>query len=972
MLACDDGSSPLCYRRPTSWTAMSAAPAPSPPPPPLARTSSRTPQYLPSPLAARQEGPSSRAVGGCQELPPPLSVPLKRPRSRSSSRQQGVTQSRASKWLEAVSGAPAGVVSNGGSPPEAGSPGHQEHGAAGCTLFSTELLAATDDLMLHLGMGSQHTLDVSEGLDSLGDFRGEGELSMADRPEADALPCAGTQDVAPQVTDAASPKASAVVSPGSSRSPTIRSSLPVKRKAPSLESAAETADQAAAVASGASAAEGRVCSHSGCPNTVKAGQWYCSSACSKAAEREALVRRRARAVLQPQRSVKLASAASTSSSSASQSRPSPNASAVVERGASKMDTAVRTRLQESLTEGLLQAVREAEACCQGDSLSIPTPAAAEDVAAEVEVELFRAFGGLGKRYRDRARSLVFNLKDKANPELRARVLSREISAAALCQMSAEQLASKELSQWRSAKAEALGSLKVLTGGDAELRIVKKTHKGEEEVLQAQLVEAPPIPPPTAARSLDEVQLNKNVTGDGRLSEEGEQVSPRQAEQQTHLEDAASDGQVPVASTEVVALPKIMSMDEYVGAHRPGLVEDDIAASTEGGRAPMGTASTHQGNQDAGVTGAGVKPRADASNSIRLATQAPPGALWHGSLQLTTSQSCPVYATYYRRERLPLKDLMQDNVVVKGRVKLSDMPKFLKEMPTSRSRAIMIALLRPLVDDETQMAGSPTAAEMISEAAEGYLASQRVGLAEPCLGMELYLFPPGGETAALLAQLTLEGEGGTEELTSAAHKGLVALFVARRTHLPAAVSRHLPLASSPAKPPPAMWESRPINQPGQPLPPPPSMPVAPPMLGEVVGQLPTTRLPPGFGGPKPLAVDEPRALLRVPGRDPRLLRTMQQGLPVNVVPLRVQQNNDPWPSSGVLPPTWPLPSHMHHDHALQPPALLHPQQVASAIELLNSGSMASHLPTAAPPHPQAPWGSQPRPPSFASHSVRPFY
>lgn len=45
-----------------------------------------------------------------------------------------------------------------------------------------------------------------------------------------------------------------------------------------------------------------------------------------------------------------------------------------------------------------------------------------DVGVAVEVALFQASGGLTRDYKAKFRSLVFNLKDVANPDLRARVL----------------------------------------------------------------------------------------------------------------------------------------------------------------------------------------------------------------------------------------------------------------------------------------------------------------------------------------------------------------------------------------------------------------------------------------------------------------------------------------------------------------------------------------------------------------------
>ena len=104
------------------------------------------------------------------------------------------------------------------------------------------------------------------------------------------------------------------------------------------------------------------------------------------------------------------------------------------------------------------------------------------VAFDVESEMYRHFGGVNRKYKEKARSLLFNLKDRSNPELRARVLSGEITPENLCSMNAEQLASKELSEWRIAKAEEFAHMIVLTEPDGgQPRLVKKTHKGEFEV-----------------------------------------------------------------------------------------------------------------------------------------------------------------------------------------------------------------------------------------------------------------------------------------------------------------------------------------------------------------------------------------------------------------------------------------------------------------------------------------------------------
>lgn len=104
------------------------------------------------------------------------------------------------------------------------------------------------------------------------------------------------------------------------------------------------------------------------------------------------------------------------------------------------------------------------------------------LALKIEAELFRFFGGVNKKYKEKGRSLLFNLKDRNNPELIKQVLNGEIPPDRLCSMTAEELASKELSEWRIAKAEAYAQMVVLPDSDIDMRrLVKKTHKGEVQV-----------------------------------------------------------------------------------------------------------------------------------------------------------------------------------------------------------------------------------------------------------------------------------------------------------------------------------------------------------------------------------------------------------------------------------------------------------------------------------------------------------
>lgn len=72
----------------------------------------------------------------------------------------------------------------------------------------------------------------------------------------------------------------------------------------------------------------------------------------------------------------------------------------------------------------------------------------EDVAKEIEQELFKMFRSCDKNYKAKLRSLCFNLKNPKNPELRDSIMMAEVSATKLCLMTHSEMASEELKQER--------------------------------------------------------------------------------------------------------------------------------------------------------------------------------------------------------------------------------------------------------------------------------------------------------------------------------------------------------------------------------------------------------------------------------------------------------------------------------------------------------------------------------------------
>ncbi|CAI5468534.1 unnamed protein product [Closterium sp. Yama58-4] len=94
-------------------------------------------------------------------------------------------------------------------------------------------------------------------------------------------------------------------------------------------------------------------------------------------------------------------------------------------------------------EAVLQALCLVAGEVQGEEEERARAVDVTAVAMEVETELWRKYGGTKdlKDYKNKFRSISFNLKDPSNPDLRRRVLLGEVSAVELAVMSPEDMAS---------------------------------------------------------------------------------------------------------------------------------------------------------------------------------------------------------------------------------------------------------------------------------------------------------------------------------------------------------------------------------------------------------------------------------------------------------------------------------------------------------------------------------------------------
>nr|GME04945.1 death-inducer obliterator 1-like [Ipomoea batatas] len=449
----------------------------------------------------------------------------------------------------------------------------------------------------------------------------------------------------------------------------------------------------------------------------------------------------------------------------------------------------------------------------------------EDLAFKIEAELFKLFGGVNKKYKEKGRSLLFNLKDPNNPELRERVMSGEILPERLCSMTAEELASKELSEWRMAKAEEFAQMVVLPDNDADMRrLVKKTHKGEYQVEfeRDDKVDNIAAEISAGATSITQCQRKPKVAKAKAASEavERESSADKNSAEKQDLSDSLV---IPAEGTDLMQgmmvdefkeaefLPPIVTLDEFMESlnSEPPFENLPVDSSqstplsdkegTVTGIKARATDSTSKGpsNASEGKPGEAIKKQAEPVNkevepeavhksiSNVTAKKASPtgnaslvGSIWEGALQLTISTSVTVLCYFRSGETTSMKE-WPNSLEVKGRVRIDAFEKFLQELPMSRSRAVMVTQF--VLKDKS----SEDERNSLSEAVESYVSDNRLGFAEPGPGVELYLCPPNGRVLDMLIKHLSKDRSELHDSTT--DNALIGVVVWRKHHISSTIS-----------------------------------------------------------------------------------------------------------------------------------------------------------------------------------------
>ncbi|KAG8375516.1 hypothetical protein BUALT_Bualt10G0107900 [Buddleja alternifolia] len=467
-----------------------------------------------------------------------------------------------------------------------------------------------------------------------------------------------------------------------------------------------------------------------------------------------------------------------------------------------MDVQMRVGKEAQYAEKPKSVKEETQGHIEQEQVAILTP---ENLVFKIEAELFKLFGGVNKKYKEKGRSLLFNLKDRNNPELRERVMSSEISPERLCSMSAEELASKELSQWRMAKAEEMAQMVVLPEVDIR-RFVRKTHKGEYQV-EVQHDDGIAAEVSSGSSMLTQSKPKKEIEPHSP-SEESLKDKENVARQESIAEDQDFLGSliIPTDGTDLMQgmivddlkdvefLPPIVSLDEFMESLNSEPPFENLAAEKtpiSHGESPKPVNNSLASNRasdspkDASSKQPDIIKKYQVDMSVKLSgspakDRVLPSVvskvdyIWEGILQLTISSSVTVGGLFQSGEKTSTKE-WPTSLEIKGRVRVDAFEKFLQQLPMSRTRAVMV-LEFALTDKSSKNEVSD-----LSEAVDSYTVDERLGFAEPGPGIELYLCPPTPRMADMLNK-HLSPKDRPQTDNNSIEKGLIGVVVWRRAHI----------------------------------------------------------------------------------------------------------------------------------------------------------------------------------------------
>lgn len=331
------------------------------------------------------------------------------------------------------------------------------------------------------------------------------------------------------------------------------------------------------------------------------------------------------------------------------------------------------------------------------------PEKSEALGLAIEHALYATFAtsepGYGAEYKNRFRSVSFNLKDPKNTGLRERVLNGSLPPEDLVKLSNEELANQELrAQAEKIREEGVAQsvLKVQTGPR-----IRRTHKGEELVGE----ETPIITPTEGTPMAPFASTVRDTSPTSKREEEGVPASPKSPISQRSREASPRNSPPDSTDTAPERKPSTFNLENVWERLRSPATEDpsidpidiDLLPDLPAPPIPDPDLDRILGKEEADtVNSPPYSPSAYAYDLPPTEIKAPP--IWKGDLSMPLVAQFHAQAHFiggpFTITNLPWSQLLAPALLIDGRIPIETTNKYLEAQRVSASKDIIALQLEP--------------------------------------------------------------------------------------------------------------------------------------------------------------------------------------------------------------------------------------------------------------------------------------
>ncbi|KAM6433312.1 PHD finger protein 3 isoform 2-T3 [Rhynochetos jubatus] len=352
---------------------------------------------------------------------------------------------------------------------------------------------------------------------------------------------------------------------------------------------------------------------------------------------------------------------------------------------------IRQSVKQSLKEILMKRLTDS-------SLKIPEERAAK-VATRIERELFSFFRDTDSKYKNKYRSLMFNLKDPKNNILFKKVLKGEVTPDHLIKMSPEELASKELAAWR--QRENRHTIEMIEKEQREVErrpITKITHKGEIEIESET-----PIKEQEEVMEIQELNMKLSEKSEETEKEVNESASPDTTSQhKNHLFDLNCKiciGRMAPPTDDLSA--KKVKVSVGVARKQSDNEAESIADALSSTSSILASELMEDDKQDSSKSSFTPLPKSETPGTVECESLflARLNFIWKGFINMPSVakfviKAYPVSGSFeYLTEDLP------DSIQVGGRISPHTVWEYVEKIKASGTKEICVVRFTPVTEED---------------------------------------------------------------------------------------------------------------------------------------------------------------------------------------------------------------------------------------------------------------------------------